>query len=340
MYRSNPSSFDLGNKATRGARILLVILTMLLSLLMTSCDALGVTEGGADASGFIEARSYSLASESGGTVSEILVEVGDSVEAGDVLLSLDTAGLESYRIQAEAGVEAARATLQELEDQPSEADRLIAQAALDEANSKQDAAEAELALLLASYAPSNPPTAERHLAEANVEIAKAEAQLAQAQFNRVDAGARSGEIEAAEAALAGAEASLSLVDLQIEMKTLSSPIDGVVGEILVHVGETASPGAPLIQVHELSDLRLTVYVPESRVAQLEVAAQVTVMVDAYPDLVWIGHIERIADQAQFTPSNVQTVEERVKLVFAVEIALEDLSGRLKPGMPADVIFEE
>jgi HlyD family secretion protein len=64
------------------------------------------------------------------------------------------------------------------------------------------------------------------------------------------------------------------------------------------------------------------------------------MVDAYPDETWEGRIERIADQAQFTPSNVQTVEERVKLVFAVEIALDDQSGRLKAGMPADVIFQQ
>jgi len=316
------------------------ILIMLLQLLITGCDALQASDRVVDASGFIEARSYSLASERGGTVVEILVRVGDPVESGDLLLALDASGLESMRIGAEAGVQAARAASQELLDQPTETERLISQAALDGAYGKQDAAEAELALLLAGYAPSNPPASELHLAEAKVEIAEAEAQLALAQFNRVNAGARSGEIDAAQAAVAGAEANLDLVNLQIERMRLYSPVDGVVGEILLHVGETASPGAPLIQVHELDHLRLTVYVAETNVARLDVGGQVTIVVDAYPEDTWTGYIERIADQAQFTPTNVQTVEERVKLVFAVEIALEDTSGRLKPGMPADVIFED
>ncbi len=164
--------------------------------------------------------------------------------------------------------------------------------------------------------------------------------MAQAELDRVNAGAHAGEIEAAEAALDEAEASLRLVELQIEMMTLSSPVDGVVGEVLVRVGESAAPGAPLIEIHEISNLRLTVYVAETQVADLAVGDQVAVMVDAYPQQTWEGRIARIADQAQFTPSNVQTVEERVKLVFAVEIALENESGSLKAGMPADVIFQQ
>jgi HlyD family secretion protein len=339
-WRSGPHRNDLRDWPSRWSRILGTLLTFSLPFLAAGCDALQESDRGVDASGFIEARSYSLASELGGTVSEISVEVGDEVEAEEILLSLDISGLENTRTQAEAGVAAAEAALQGLQDQPSEVDQIQAQAALDEAQGKQDAAEAELALLLASYAPANPPTADLHLAEAKVEISKAEVQFVLAQFNQVAAGARSGEIDAAEAVLAGAEANLELILLQIEMMRLASPIAGVVGEVLVHPGETASPGAPLIVVHELSELRLTVYVAETHVARLNTGDQATIMVDAYPDDTWTGRIVRIADQAQFTPSNVQTVEERVKLVFAVEIAVDDASGRLKPGMPADVIFED
>ncbi len=85
---------------------------------------------------------------------------------------------------------------------------------------------------------------------------------------------------------------------------------------------------------------MVVYVAETHVARLNAGDQVTIIVDAYPEDTWTGRIVRIADQAQFTPSNVQTVEERVKLVFAVEIAVDDESGHLKPGMPADVVFED
>jgi HlyD family secretion protein len=288
---------------------------VLLAVMAAGCDVLLPGDEGPDASGFIEARSYSLASETGGTVGEVFVGIGDSVLQGQNLISLDPAGLESLRIQAEAGVNAARAALQGLQDQPTNQELLIAQASLSEANGKQDSAEAEMALLLATFSPFDPPDAELHVAEAAVAIAKAQVQLAQAELDRVNAGSHSGEIEIAEDSVDEAE-------------------------VLVSVGEAAAPGAPLVVVREISDLRLTVYVAETLVASLDVGDAVTVMVDAYPDETWEGRIERIADQAQFTPSNVQTVEERVKLVFAVEIALDDQSGRLKAGMPADVIFQQ
>lgn len=337
--RAEGSNAELMVETLCRTRIAVICLMVLLAIMAAGCDALLSGDEGPDASGFIEARSYSLASESGGTVGEVFVGVGDSVLEGQDLISLDTAGLENLRMQAEAGVNAARAALQGLQDQPTNEELLIAQAVLSEANGKQDSAEAELALLLATFSPFDPPDVELHVAEAAVEIAKAQVQLAQAELDRVNAGAHSGEIEIAEDAVDEAEAGHRLVELQIAMMTLMSPIDGVVGEVLVSVGETAVPGAPLVVVREISDLRLTVYVAETLVASLDVGDAVTVMVDAYPDETWDGRIERIADQAQFTPSNVQTVEERVKLVFAVEIALDDQSGRLKAGMPADVIFQ-
>jgi HlyD family secretion protein len=210
---------------------------VLLAVMAAGCDVLLPGDEGPDASGFIEARSYSLASETGGTVGEVFVGIGDSVLQGQNLISLDPAGLESLRIQAEAGVNAARAALQGLQDQPTNQELLIAQASLSEANGKQDSAEAEMALLLATFSPFDPPDAELHVAEAAVAIAKAQVQLAQAELDRVNAGSHSGEIEIAEDSVDEAEAGLSLVELQIAMLTLTSPVDGVVGEVLVSVGE-------------------------------------------------------------------------------------------------------
>jgi HlyD family secretion protein len=311
-----------------------------IALSIAGCEGPRSAGQGMDASGFIEARSYSLAMEFGGRVSEVPVAEGDAVLVDQVLVVLDSTEQESVRTQAQAGLRAAQAALQDLRDQPTDADALIAQAGLDEAQGKLDAAEAELALLIAGYAPFDPPDAELHLAQTAVEIAEAEVQLAQAEFERVQAGASEGLIEVAQAQLAEAEANLALIELKIESMTLRSPVDGIVGQVLVSVGETATAGGPLIQIIDRSDLRLTVYVPETQVAQLAVGDPVVVTVDAYPEDTWNGSIARIADQAQFTPSNVQTMEERVKLVFAVEIAVDDESGRLKAGMPADVSFEQ
>jgi HlyD family secretion protein len=144
----------------------------------------------------------------------------------------------------------------------------------------------------------------------------------------------------ARAELAGAEAGLALIEKQIEQLTLTAPVDGVVNQILVRQGEVASPGMPLVQVVDTDYLTLTVYVPQARVASISAGDEVRITVDAYPDAEFEGLVSHIAGQAQFTPSNVQTREERVKLVFAVEIQVEDSSGRLKAGMPADAMFGE
>jgi HlyD family secretion protein len=133
-------------------------------------------------------------------------------------------------------------------------------------------------------------------------------------------------------------ANLQLVEHQLDELSLNAPVTGVVSQLMVKVGEVAAPGAPLVTVLDPSFLMLTVYVPEAQVAKVNVGDQVEIRVDAFPEEVFEGRVRYIADQAQFTPTEVQTQEERVKLVFAVEILIEDPVESLKPGMPADVII--
>jgi HlyD family secretion protein len=147
-----------------------------------------------------------------------------------------------------------------------------------------------------------------------------------------------GEIRVARAALDEAEADLHYIDLQIQDLSLTAPVEGIVSQVLVEVGEMASPGAMLVQIRDPAHLTLTLYVPVAQVAKVDYGDQVEVVVDAFSDETFHGRVSRIADQAQFTPSGVQTQEERVKQVFAMEIILEPSGGRLKPGMPADAVI--
>ncbi len=103
-------------------------------------------------------------------------------------------------------------------------------------------------------------------------------------------------------------------------------------------GELAAPGAPIMTVLDPEYLTLTLYVPETRVAKIALGDPVQVTVDAFPDEIFEGVVLRIADRAQFTPTEAQTQEERVKLVFAVEILLGGSLDRLKAGMPADAVI--
>jgi len=159
-----------------------------------------------------------------------------------------------------------------------------------------------------------------------------------AQLDQVIAGPFEGEIIIAEASVEEASVNLELIQLQIERSKLYSPISGVIDQVLIHVGETAFPGMSLIEVIDPQNLTLTVFVPVTDVVQVSLSQQVDITVDAYPDRTFYGEVTRIADQAQFTPTNVQTTEERVKLVFAVEIKVDNTENLLHAGMPADVNF--
>ncbi|MBZ0301661.1 MAG: efflux RND transporter periplasmic adaptor subunit [Anaerolineae bacterium] len=122
-------------------------------------------------------------------------------------------------------------------------------------------------------------------------------------------------------------------------ESVTSPIEGTVLERLVEPGEITAPGNTLMVVADLSALTLTVYVPEDRYGQVFLGQTYAVKVDSFPDQTFSGTVRHIADHAEFTPRNVQTVEGRKSTVFAIKLALAPSRGRLKPGMPADVNFE-
>lgn len=135
-----------------------------------------------------------------------------------------------------------------------------------------------------------------------------------------------------------------LAELQMTAKAsherISSPIDGVVLYRSVEPGEVVAPGAPLVTVANLDDLTLTVYVPEDRYGQITLGAEYPVTVDSFANEVFTGTVSHIADKAEFTPRNVQTTDSRRTTVFAIRLDLSAASGKLKPGMPADVYFAE
>jgi HlyD family secretion protein len=104
---------------------------------------------------------------------------------------------------------------------------------------------------------------------------------------------------------------------------------------MIHGGESATAGAALMMISDLAHVHLTIYVPEADLGRVYLGQPAEARVDAYPDRVFPGRVTYIASQAEFTPRSVQTKEERVNMVFAVKIALDNAEGILKPGMPAD-----
>ena len=146
-------------------------------------------------------------------------------------------------------------------------------------------------------------------------------------------------VEQAQKAVQQAQASLDLLDAQMAKLEIHAPLDGVVLTRNVEPGEFVQPGAVAFSLAELNDMTITVYVPEDRYGQISLGQQAQVTVDSFPGETFTAGVIHIADQAEFTPRNVQTVEGRSSTVYAIKLKVTDSAGKLKIGMPADVVFQ-
>jgi RND family efflux transporter MFP subunit len=143
-----------------------------------------------------------------------------------------------------------------------------------------------------------------------------------------------------QAQLAQARANLRQVEVQLGKTTLTAPRAGLVLSRAIHEGEQAAPGATLMTIGSLDTVRLTLYIGEADIGRVRQGQQVDVTVDSFPGRTFKGTVTFIAQQAQFTPRNVQTRDERATTVFAVRVDLPNPDHALKPGMPADAIIVE
>lgn len=162
---------------------------------------------------------------------------------------------------------------------------------------------------------------------------------AQAQLAAADAAVPTEEqLAVAQAQVLTAEADLEILQVQMEKTILRSPISGIVMTRNIEPGEVLLPGAVAFTIGELDRLRVTVYIPEDRYGQINLGDSAEVAVDSFPGEFFAATVVRIADRAEYTPRNVQTEEDRRTTVYAVELAVVEPAGKLKPGMPVDVDF--
>lgn len=216
----------------------------------------------------------------------------------------------------------------------AEAGVLAAEAALTQAQTAVETSQDEVSMADAAVA----------AAQAQVIIAQGQLDAAEANLARLKAGATAEEIAVLEAQIQQGEAAVTIatvsmkaVEIELGRSEISAPTDGIVLQRLVRAGELAVPGAPLFLMADLDEVTLTVYVPEAELGRVSLGQAIDVNVDAYDER-FSGEVTHIASQAEFTPRNVQTQEERVHMVFAVKVTLENEDHRLKPGMPADAEF--
>lgn len=178
-------------------------------------------------------------------------------------------------------------------------------------------------------------------AQAQVDAAQSQCDSATANLSAAQARLMAAQAQATAAAaqVTVAEAAVTTLDVQIAKLTLVAPIHGIVLARSIEPGELAAPGAPLLVLADLDHLTITVYLPEDRYGEVTLGQEASVSVDSFPNQTFLAAVASVADKAEFTPRNVQTADGRKTTVFAIELAIDNAGGKLKPGMPADVKFK-
>ncbi|WP_258358545.1 HlyD family secretion protein [Moorella sulfitireducens] len=337
-------------KGERTGLGLLAILLLIL-VLITGCQP-REKEKLLKASGTIEATEIKVTAEVGGTLQDLTVKEGDTIPAGKIIGHLDQAAYQIQVDQAAAAVAAARAALaearagarsQEIAAAEQEVARLDAQVAAvqEQVTLLEDNLRRARELFQAGALPEQElVNLESQYNQGQHQLAAARAQLeaAKSRLALLQAGSTPYTLDRLAAGVQQSEKNLALAQLNLNKTTLRSPAAGLVASVNFEKGELVPQGAEVVTILDLNNLWLNVYIPENRLGEVQVGQPVQITVDTFPGHSFPGRVEYIAPQAEFTPRQVQTTEDRVNLVFRVKILVTGGQDKLRPGLPADVTF--
>ena len=250
--------------------------------------------------GTVEAVEVLVSAQVTGRITGLFADEGQPVEQGQPLATIDDALYQAQVEQARVTVESARAQLAVLKAQLGGVD---------------------ITLTRTRKLLSSGSATEKQLDDVKTQeaVLKAQQKVVQAQVVQ-------------------AEATLQLAETQLGYTRISAPVSGTVLRRDVELGETVLPGSALLTLADLSTMEVKVYIPGPMLGKIRLGQPVDLVTDSYPNLRLRGSVATIADQAEFTPKNVQTRDERVRLVYQVKVRVPNPDGILKTGMPVDAWF--
>jgi HlyD family secretion protein len=304
-------------------------------------------------SGQVEATDVQVSSQVAGRLLERKVSEGDRVEKGAIVAVLDTSDTELALMRARADRAQAEAQLRLLQAGSRPEDIRVAEAQVAPAQADVAAADADLAAaeldvqrfeqLLAANSGSrkqrDDAVARRNVARERAAALRERVRVAQEGVSRVKAGARREELDAARARVDAAAAQIAALEKAVADATVAAPVSGVVTTTIADAGELLQPRAPIAVITDLDHAWANVYVDEPVIPRLRVGDAATVTTDAGGPGVQ-GRISYISERAEFTPRNVQTADDRSKLVYRIKVSVDNSSGMFKAGMPveAEIVF--
>jgi HlyD family secretion protein len=294
------------------------------------------SDGKIVASGHVEAIDVRIVTKVRGRLLERPVDEGDAVTAGQKLGMVDTVDAELALREATAERDKADADLRLKLAGSRREDIAELSARVASGVAELDGAEKELERQKRLVDEGVTTVQTRDDALARRDALAGQLESTRQALARAKAGSREQEIQSARAVLQAAEARVAQLQQQIADATITSPVAGLVTEKIAEPGELLAAGAPILVVTDLAKPWLTVYVAEPDLGKIKIGAPAEVVTDGGEH--GQGKVTFIASQAEFTPKNVQTRDERVKLVYRVKVGLDNADGTFKPGMPAEARF--
>jgi len=276
-------------------------------------------------SGTIEVRDVEIGSLFGGRVARVLVEEGATVAAGQPIVQFETDLIDLQIAQQKAKVAQAKAALtKSLRGFRTEE---IASARAQSENAEKERLR-QKALLEQGI-----------VGQQAYDVAETAARTAAENYRELERGNRPEDIDAARATLESEEKQLGYLERQKTESLVKAPADGVIESMDLRPGDLVLPNQPVAKMLEPSQLWVRVYVPEPELGRVRVGQRAALTVDTFPKRVFPGHVVEIRTQSEYTPRNIQTLDQRMDQVFGVKVAI-DPTPELKPGMAATVRLEE
>ncbi len=288
-------------------------------------------------SGTIETESVVISSKVNTSLLRKLVDCGNEVKTGDTLAILDSKKIELQIAQAEANLRVAEIQLEITRTGGRKEDIHKTNEMLEQTKISRDLAEknkSRFENLLESKSISQKDFDEAKL---NYDLANSRYLAALEDSKKVKNG-RPEEILLAESLVEQAKKQVDLLKENLSDCLILSPMNGVVVNSFVESNENVAFMTSIFKIRDLSEVEIEVYLNSKELVLIKLNDKVEIKIDAFEDKFFEGVVVNISEEAEFTPKNIQTKDERTKLVYAVKIAAKNENQILKPGMPADVIF--
>ena len=321
---------------TKTIRILPVIGLLFLQISLITCQKKKEDASEIEATGIIEAVKTEIKAQAQGEVKQILVQEGQKVKKGDVLCRLDEEKLRIQLSQVKAGQDAAQAKLKLAKMGTKKEMIAVAKNQVEIVAKQLELTEKDAERLARLFSQGSVSLSQKERADLALKTAQEQHKNAQENYQMALRGREKEEIEMVEAEIQGLIAQEQYLLRLIRDTEIRSPVDGILEIRHIEIGELALPGAILFSLIDLRQTYVQAYVPEKYTGRVKLGSEVAVSCDSYPGKTYKGKVNYISDEAEFAPKNIQTKEERLKLVYMIKSYLENEAGELKPGMSVDV----